>query len=194
VLAAHRHPTRIGSERKYKYGGLELLTRRGSHNCTLKYLIANELSLLREKNICIKCHLQGYTQSLNKLKPPHKSIPSITDALPPPKSKNAFPPQKCQSTAPPQMLLPMHANLISASNSQLAFWDPSSPRCRVHHLPLLIQPTLRRILSALQHHMVTLQPTREIVPGAGNKGVLACEVLDHGFICRLHIIHQWCSG
>jgi len=33
--------------------------------------------------------------------------------------------------------------------------------------------------------MITLQSTREIVPGGSNQSVLAGEVLDHGFICRL---------
>jgi len=34
--------------------------------------------------------------------------------------------------------------------------------------------------------MITLQSTREIVPSGSNQGVLAGEILDHGFICRLH--------
>lgn len=36
--------------------------------------------------------------------------------------------------------------------------------------------------------MVTLEPAREVVPGAGDEGVFAGEVLDHGFMSRLHEI------
>jgi len=53
------------------------------------------------------------------------------------------------------------------------------------HLPLLIQPALWSVLPALQYDMITLQPTREIIPGCGNQGILAREVLDQCLIRRL---------
>lgn len=49
----------------------------------------------------------------------------------------------------------------------------------IDHLPLLIQPALRRIVSALKHDMVTLQTAGEVVPRCGNKCILALQVLDH---------------
>jgi hypothetical protein len=58
-----------------------------------------------------------------------------------------------------------HTTLNAAFRNDPA---PSSSGHGAHHLPLFVQPTLRGILSTLQHYMVTLQSTREIVPGRSN--------------------------
>lgn len=43
----------------------------------------------------------------------------------------------------------------------------------IHQLPLLIEPALGRILSALQHNVVALQAARQVVPRRRYHGVLA---------------------
>jgi hypothetical protein len=48
----------------------------------------------------------------------------------------------------------------------------------IHHLPLLVQPAARRVVPALQHHVVALQAAGEVVPGRGDHGVFALQVLD----------------
>ena len=39
--------------------------------------------------------------------------------------------------------------------------------------------------------MIALQSTRDIVPGRRHKVVLAREILNQGFICRLHEVISW---
>lgn len=55
----------------------------------------------------------------------------------------------------------------------------------IHHLPLLVQPAARRVVPALQHHMVALQAASEVVPGRGDHGVFALQVFDDLFGCGL---------
>ena len=51
----------------------------------------------------------------------------------------------------------------------------------IYHLPLLVQPAARRVVPTLQHHMVALQAAGEVVPGRGDHGVFALQVLDDLF-------------
>ena len=44
-------------------------------------------------------------------------------------------------------------------------------------MPLLIQPALGRLVTPLQHHVVALQPARQVVPSRRDEGVLALEGL-----------------
>lgn len=48
----------------------------------------------------------------------------------------------------------------------------------IHHLPLLIQPTLGNIMSPLQHDVVTLQSVVEVIPRRSDHRILALEILD----------------
>ena len=48
----------------------------------------------------------------------------------------------------------------------------------IHHLPLLVQPASGRVVPPLQHHVVALQAASEVVPGRGDHGIFALQVLD----------------
>ena len=48
----------------------------------------------------------------------------------------------------------------------------------INHDPLPVEPALGHLLPPLQHNVVTLEPRVEIIPGGGDKGILALQILD----------------
>lgn len=58
-------------------------------------------------------------------------------------------------------------------------------RLTIHKMPLLVQPALGRLVPPLQHHVVALQPAREVVPRRRDERVLALEGLDGLVRCGL---------
>ncbi len=53
-----------------------------------------------------------------------------------------------------------------------------TPKLTINHGPLPVEPTLRHVMPALQHNMIALQFRVEVVPGGGDEGVFALQILD----------------
>lgn len=55
----------------------------------------------------------------------------------------------------------------------------------VDHLPLLVEPTLGRVVAPREHDVVALESAREIIPCRRDERVFALQVLDDLVTCGL---------